>query len=842
MKQVFSKIAASVLATALTLGIGIGIIPARTDMAATVLADLIDADLGEVVEGYTSGTGSATLHMTLLGNLPMTLTNTTVELTSGDTDKFTVEQKSGGNMVNYGGMYDVAYLYPVEGLPVGDYSVTATLYYDDDGSGSNPKVAIDTATYTLKVTRAGTKYNVTVTDGTADKPQASAGEVVSITANSAPEGKIFKEWQVTGDTVSLNNANSSTTSFTMPEENVSIKAVYEVPIRSADLLDADLGEVVEGYTSGTGSATLHMTLLGNLPMTLTNTTVELTSGDTDKFTVEQKSGGNMVNYGGMYDVAYLYPVEGLPVGDYSVTATLYYDDDGSGSNPKVAIDTATYTLKVTRAGTKYNVTVTDGTADKPQASAGEVVSITANSAPEGKTFKEWQVTGDTVSLFDANSSTTSFTMPEENVSIKAVYEDIIVTSNYTVTFDSNGGIGTKEDETVIEGFSYTLPSASTFTAPSGKEFVCWNVYEISPDSGSSKAPGDVVTINADTTIQAVWKNIDYCNVVFNSNGGSAVSSQTVADGSKATKPADPTKSGYTFGGWYKDSACATAFDFNSVVTADITLYAKWTVVSNPDPVKPDPTTTPEPTKGGGFEDFVERLYTVALGRASEPEGKAFWSEHVGNGDLTGAQCANEFLLSKEFNDRKLTDEQFLEVLYKTFFARDAKDDKDGFSFWMNSLKTQGRDVVVDCFINSEEWCNVCASYGVKSGATRAKATIASENATKFATRLYTECLGREPEEGGLKFWSLGLTNLELTGSAAAHEFFFCKEFNDHNFDNKELITRMYRTFMGREPDDEGMTFWLDSMGKGMTKQQVFDSFVKSPEFTQICKDYAIDRG
>ena len=243
-----------------------------------------------------------------------------------------------------------------------------------------------------------------------------------------------------------------------------------------------------------------------------------------------------------------------------------------------------------------------------------------------------------------------------------------------------------------------------------------------------------------------------------------------------------------------------------------------------------------------FSDFVERLYVVALGRASEPEGKAFWSEHVANGDLTGAACANEFLLSKEFNDRGLNDEQFLTVLYSVFFDRKASDDPDGFNFWMNSLKTQGRDVVVDCFINSEEWCNVCATYGVKSGATRAKATIASENATKFATRLYTECLGREPEEGGLKFWSLGLTNLELTGSQAAHEFFFCKEFNDHNFDNKELITRMYRTFMGREPDEEGMAFWLDSMSKGATKQQVFDDFVKSPEFTQICIDYAIERG
>jgi len=252
--------------------------------------------------------------------------------------------------------------------------------------------------------------------------------------------------------------------------------------------------------------------------------------------------------------------------------------------------------------------------------------------------------------------------------------------------------------------------------------------------------------------------------------------------------------------------------------------------------------TSQSSAGGGFEDFVERLYVVALDRASEKEGKDYWCELVGNGTLTGADCARFFLTSPEFKGRGLSDEDFLKVLYSTFFDRKAEHDPDGFNFWLNSLKTVGKDTVVEGFINSPEWCNICADYGVKSGAPTAKATKASKNATAFATRLYTECLGRDPEEGGLKFWSLGLTNLELTGSAAAHEFFFCQEFNDHNFDNKELITRMYKTFMGREPDDDGMAFWLDSMDKGLTKQQVFDNFVQSPEFTQICKDYAIDRG
>ena len=122
-----------------------------------------------------------------------------------------------------------------------------------------------------------------------------------------------------------------------------------------------------------------------------------------------------------------------------------------------------------------------------------------------------------------------------------------------------------------------------------------------------------------------------------------------------------------------------------------------------------------------------------------------------------------------------------------------------------------------------------------------KATIASKNATEFATRLYTECLGREPDEGGLNYWSLALTNLDITGTEAARGFFFSDEFNSANVSNKELITKMYKTLLGREADDEGLSFWINSMDKGMTKDKLFESFSTSPEFTGICVGYAIDR-
>ena len=65
-------------------------------------------------------------------------------------------------------------------------------------------------------------------------------------------------------------------------------------------------------------------------------------------------------------------------------------------------------------------------------------------------------------------------------------------------------------------------------------------------------------------------------VKFDSQGGSSVGNQTPASGSTVTKPADPTREGYTFGGWYTDAACTKAYDFATAVTSDMTLYAKWT--------------------------------------------------------------------------------------------------------------------------------------------------------------------------------------------------------------------------------------------------------------------------
>jgi len=72
------------------------------------------------------------------------------------------------------------------------------------------------------------------------------------------------------------------------------------------------------------------------------------------------------------------------------------------------------------------------------------------------------------------------------------------------------------------------------------------------------------------------KNIKTYNVSFDTNGGNAVSSQTVEENNKVVKPTDPTKEGYIFVEWILNSA---TYDFNSVVTKDLVLTAKWEKVN-----------------------------------------------------------------------------------------------------------------------------------------------------------------------------------------------------------------------------------------------------------------------
>lgn len=139
--------------------------------------------------------------------------------------------------------------------------------------------------------------------------------------------------------------------------------------------------------------------------------------------------------------------------------------------------------------------------------------------------------------------------------------------NCTATRPSDNGQTTAE---AIE------PQTETITITSV------SVYVPAIDKDIVKARCTQESAAYDTWFDAVYMPSDVTpptttyTVTFNTNGGTDVEPQTVEEGQTATEPTAPTKGSDTFGGWYSDSGLTTAYNFSTPVTADITLYAKWT--------------------------------------------------------------------------------------------------------------------------------------------------------------------------------------------------------------------------------------------------------------------------
>ena len=248
------------------------------------------------------------------------------------------------------------------------------------------------------------------------------------------------------------------------------------------------------------------------------------------------------------------------------------------------------------------------------------------------------------------------------------------------------------------------------------------------------------------------------------------------------------------------------------------------------------------SSGFSVADFVERLYTVALGRASDPVGKADWIAAVTERGQTGADLARGFLYSPEFLNKNVSNEEFVRVLYRTFFNREA--DADGLAGWVAVLDHGGsKQEIIEGFINSTEWANLCLLYGIRSGGTGTPSIEVDPNSQtiEFATRLYTTCLGRDADPVGLMAWARQLANQRDTGTGAARGFFFSEEFTLQNVSNAEFVNRLYRTFMGREADASGFDAWVAQLDSGVSREEVFNGFAQSQEFGQICASYGIVR-
>ena len=154
------------------------------------------------------------------------------------------------------------------------------------------------------------------------------------------------------------------------------------------------------------------------------------------------------------------------------------------------------------------------------------------------------------------------------------------TQKCTITYDT--GILTEDvvsdmppDRPVNIGQTIELPTESESPKATGYTFVYWM---INGDENNKIYPGGTYTAWGDTTLVAKWEAKKY-TVTFNSNGGIPTPDQQIINyGSTATTPnEEPKLEGHNFIGWYLNINDTEPYNFDTLVTDDITLYAKWNI-------------------------------------------------------------------------------------------------------------------------------------------------------------------------------------------------------------------------------------------------------------------------
>ena len=333
-------------------------------------------------------------------------------------------------------------------------------------------------------------YSITVNGGIAtdssENPITRAAENENVYIK-APEiaGKQFREWTVEAGSaaVTLGDENNSTTYFDMPAGNVILKANYDTVV---DTVSAAFDTPVNGQhidiTIETGSANYTATLTsvwqGSYYLNIDEAIYE--TGKEYSFLIQfAPTAGNVMVSNNELNVT----ING--------TALTFADDYISSYGSWRIVLTA-----LSDAIPHYDVTVVSGLSNVSVAEAGDTVTITANAPAAHYEFDKW-TTADGVTFANANSANTTFVMPAKNVTVTATYKLI----KRTISFNANGGTGSKAAVEVNDGDSYALPG-NPFTAPEGNSFAGW-AYS------ATGAKIDAATIEVDANVElfALWSHV-----------------------------------------------------------------------------------------------------------------------------------------------------------------------------------------------------------------------------------------------------------------------------------------------------------------------------------------------
>ena len=447
----------------------------------------------------------------------------------------------------------------------------------------------DTKELSITITKAApTEYTVTVTsggNGTASASPAKAVAGAEITLTATPnEGYRFKEWQVISGGVSIKNNK-----FTMPNNNVEVKAIFEEDTPPAPtehtvtVTTAGGGTASASSTSATAGIEITLTAMPNIGYHFKEWQVESPAGlviTNNKFTMPDSD----------VEVKAIFEEDAPPAptdpakpnisvtGAYTYNGSVHtatvsgYDPATMDISGNTATDAGDYTVRVTSKTGKW----ADGSTDA--VTAAWSISKATQEAPSGLTGVEpstedgsdGKITGVTDKMeyrMEAEGSYTPCSGTEiENLSAGNYFvryagdhnhfasPDAEVTvgegaslADCTITFNAGGGSGSMDSVTVKAGANYILPECG-FTAPADQEFKAWQI------GGTEYKVGDSYTVRGDTEIKALWENsvitpTTYTVTVSNDGKGTGTATpSTAAAGTMISLTATPNE-GYRFKEW-----------------------------------------------------------------------------------------------------------------------------------------------------------------------------------------------------------------------------------------------------------------------------------------------------
>ena len=416
----------------------------------------------------------------------------------------------------------------IENLPAGNYFVR---YAEDHNHFASPDTVV-TVGDGAQLADCTITFNGNGGSGSMGPVivKAETNYILPACGFTAPADQEFKAWEIGGAEYKVGD------SYTVLGDT-EIKALWENSVITPTTYTVTVGN--DG--NGTGTATPSTAAAG--------TTITLTAMPNEGYHFKEWeviSGGVTIK-----DDKFL-----MPNGNVEVKAI--FEEDA----PPVPTE---FTITVKTDG--------NGTASASHAKAVVGTEITLIATPKtGYHFKEWQVMSGGVTIKD-----NKFTMPNDNVEVKAIFEEDAppAPTEFTITVKTDGnGTASASPDKAVAGTEVIL----TATPDKGYHFKEWQVM-----SGGVTIKDDKFTMpSANVEVKAIFEKdappapTEFI-VTFDGNGGTpSVGSMTTTNQKLTSLPSASRSGSYSFDGWYTEKSGGTKITTDTVFSANTTVYAHWT--------------------------------------------------------------------------------------------------------------------------------------------------------------------------------------------------------------------------------------------------------------------------